>query len=213
MVVLMFLYTLKLRVKRPGGLLETPLQLGNPEKNLYLQSGNLKRFPARYPVAASLPFFGEWEVSQGHDGEITHKGAWGNAWDFIISDYRSRQFKEKGDFAEDYFCFCKAIVAPFDGTMAEVVSSIPDNIIGDVDIRNNLGNTVILKRWRSSLLHKFHRKEGVTTLLVFSGIVQSSPQLCSQLQNPGPDTGQHDVRRSTEIYPGFYCSGLSVFKS
>lgn len=163
MVVLMFLYALKLREKRPGGLLETPVQLGNPEKNLYLQSGNLKRFPARFPVAASLPFFGEWEVSQGHNGEITHKGAWRNAWDFIITDKNGKQFKGSGDFPEDYFCFGKAITAPSDGTVMEVVNSIPDNIIGDVDTKNNWGNTIILKHSDyifSKLSHlKYHSVE------------------------------------------------------
>ena len=163
MVVLMFLYALKLREKRPGGLLETPVQLGNPEKNLYLQSGNLKRFPARYPVAASLPFFGEWEVSQGHNGEITHKGAWRNAWDFIVTDKNGKQFKGTGDFPEDYFCFGKAITAPFDGTVMEVIHSIPDNIIGDVDTKNNWGNTVIIEHSYgifSKLCHlKYHSVE------------------------------------------------------
>jgi urea transporter/murein DD-endopeptidase MepM/ murein hydrolase activator NlpD len=145
MIVLTFLYALKLREKRPERLLETPVQLGNPEKNLYLQSGNMKRFPARFPIAASLPFFGEWEVSQGHNGEITHKGAWRNAWDFIITDKNGKQFKGSGDFPEDYFCFGRAITAPYDAMVMEVINSIPDNIIGDVNTKNNWGNTVILK--------------------------------------------------------------------
>lgn len=163
MVVLMFLYALKLREKRPGGLLETPVQLGNPEKNLYLQSGNLKRFPARYPVAASLPFFGEWEVSQGHNGEHTHKDAWRNAWDFIITDKNGKQFKGSGDYPEDYYCFGKAVTAPFDGTVVEVINSVQDNIIGDVNTKNNWGNTVILKHSHdiySKLSHlKYHSIE------------------------------------------------------
>ena len=163
MVVLMFLYALKLREKRPGGLLETPVQLGNPEKNLYLQSGNLKRFPAKYPVAASLPFFGEWEVSQGHDGEHTHQGAWKHAWDFIVTDKNGKQFKGAGDYAEDYFCFGKAITAAFDGTVIEVVNSVQDNIIGDVDTKNNWGNTVIIEHSHgiySKLSHlKYHSVE------------------------------------------------------
>jgi urea transporter/murein DD-endopeptidase MepM/ murein hydrolase activator NlpD len=163
MVVLMFLYSLKLSEKLPVGLLETPIQLGNPEKNLYLQSGNMKRFPSRFPVAASLPFLGEWEVSQGHDGEITHKGAWRNAWDFIITDKNSKQFKGSGDFVEDYFCYGKVITAPFEGTVMEVVNSVQDNTIGDVNTKNNWGNTVILKHSNtiySKLSHlKYHSIE------------------------------------------------------
>jgi urea transporter/murein DD-endopeptidase MepM/ murein hydrolase activator NlpD len=144
-VVLMFLYSLKLREQRPKRLIETPVQLGKPEMNLYLYSGNMKRFPSAYPVSASLPFYGEWTVSQGHSGEITHKGAWRHAWDFIINDSNGKQFKGSGDFAEDYFCYGKAVLAPFDGTVIEVVNHIQDNVIGDVNTKENWGNTVILK--------------------------------------------------------------------
>lgn len=167
MVVLVFLYALKLREKRSVRLLETPVQLGNPEKNLYLQSGNQKRFPSSYPIAASLPFFGEWEVSQGHNGEITHRGAWQHALDFVVTDKHGKQYKGSGEFAEDYYCFGKAITAPFDGVVMEVINSIPDNKIGDVDTKNNWGNTVIIQHTfylYSKLSHlKFHSvdvKEG-----------------------------------------------------
>jgi urea transporter len=144
-VVLMFLYALKFREQRPKSLIETPVQLGNPEKNLYLHSGNINRFPAAYPVSASLPFFGEWTVSQGHNGEHTHKDAWRHAWDFIITDRSGKQFKNTGDFAEDYFCFGKAVIAPFDGIVIEAVNTIPDNTIGNVNTKQNWGNTVIIK--------------------------------------------------------------------
>ena len=144
-IVLIFLYSLKLREHRSKHLVETPVQLGNPEKNLYLYSGNLKRFPSAYPVSASLPFFGEWTVNQAHNGEYTHKGEWRHAFDFVIIDHHSKQFKGSGDFVEDYYCFGKSIVAPFDGTVVEAVNNIPDNGIGDVDTKNNWGNTVIVK--------------------------------------------------------------------
>lgn len=145
MVVIMFLYALKLREQRPRKLVETPVQLGNPEKNLYLYSGNLKRFPAAYPVSASLPFFGEWTVNQAHNGEHTHKGAWRHAWDFVITDRAGSQFKGSGDFAEDYYCFGKAVLSPFDGVVAEVVNNIHDNRISDINTANNWGNTIIIK--------------------------------------------------------------------
>ncbi|MDX1284818.1 MAG: urea transporter, partial [Draconibacterium sp.] len=106
-IVLMFLYALKLREVRPKKLLETPVQIGKPEKNLYLYSGNMKRFPAAYPVSVSLPFMGEWKVSQGHNGELTHKGEWRHAWDFIITNANGGQYKNAGDLPEDYYCFGK----------------------------------------------------------------------------------------------------------
>ncbi len=145
MVVLMFLYALKLREKRPKYLLETPVQLGKPEQNLYLHSGNIKRFPSAFPISASLPFYGEWKVSQAHNGEHTHQGAWKNALDFIIVDANDTQFKNSGDFAENYFCFGKAILAPFDGMVIEAINNIHDNKIGDINTRENWGNTVIIK--------------------------------------------------------------------
>jgi urea transporter len=188
-VVLGFLYALKLREKGPAELLETPVQLGNPEKNLYLQSGNMKRFPARFPVAASLPFFGEWTINQGHDGEITHKGAWRNAWDFIVTDKNAKQYKGSGDFVEDYFCFGKSVIAPFDGTVIEVVNSIQDNIIGDVNTRNNWGNTVIVKHTNyifTKLSHlKYHSVE------VKAGDVVKQGQLLARCGNSGRSPYPH----------------------
>ncbi|MGD9931013.1 MAG: urea transporter [Mangrovibacterium sp.] len=144
-IVLSFLYALKLREQRPLHLIETPVQLGKPEKNLYLYSGNMKRFPSAYPVSAVMPFYGEWMVSQAHNGEHTHKGAWRHAWDFIIVNREGQQFKNSGDYAEDYYCFGKAVLAPAAGTVAEVINHVPDNIIGDVNIRENWGNTVVIK--------------------------------------------------------------------
>jgi urea transporter len=162
-IVLMFLYALKLREVRPKKLVETPVQLGNPEKNLYLYSGNLKRFPAAYPVSASLPFYGEWTINQGHNGEQTHKGAWRHAWDFVITNKNGAQFKGSGDFHEDYFCFGKAVLAPFDGTIVEAVNNVEDNTISDINTKANWGNTVIIKHndyLFAKLSHlKFHSVE------------------------------------------------------
>lgn len=144
-IVLMFLYALKLREQRPRGLVETPVQLGKPEKNLYLHSGNMKRFPAAFPVSAALPFFGEWKVSQAHNGEYTHKGAWRHAWDFVITNRQGLPYKNSGDLPEDYYCFNKSVLAPAGGTVEEVINNVPDNTIGDVNTKNNWGNTLIIK--------------------------------------------------------------------
>lgn len=189
MVVLMFLYALKLREHRPVHLVETPVQLGNPEKNLYLYSGNLKRFPMAYPVSASLPFYGEWTVSQAHNGEHTHKGLWRHAWDFIITDRKGSQYKGSGDFAEDYFCFGKAVLSPSNGIVAEVVNNIPDNRIGDVNTANNWGNTVIIKHndyLYAKLSHlKYHSIE------VKSGDVVKKGQLVGRCGNSGRSPYPH----------------------
>ncbi len=188
-VVLMFLYALKLREQRPRKLVETPVQLGKPEKNLYLYSGNMKRFPAAYPVAASLPFFGEWTINQGHSGEYTHKGAWRHAWDFIINDRNGKQFKAAGDFVEDYYCFGKAVLSPFDGIVIEAINHIPDNKIADVNTKNNWGNTVIIKHndyLYAKLSHlKYHSLEVKVGDLVKKG------QLLAKCGNSGRSPYPH----------------------
>ena len=188
-VVLMFLYALKLREKRPRSLVETPVQLGNPEKNLYLFAGNLKRFPAAYPVSASLPFMGEWTVSQGHSGEYTHKGEWRHAWDFVITDRNGQQYKDSGDFHEDYFCFGKAVLAPFDGVVVEAVNHIEDNVIGDVNTRENWGNTIVIKRndyLYAKLSHlKYHSLE------VKAGDTVKKGQLIGRCGNTGRSPYPH----------------------
>ncbi len=188
-IVLMFLYALKLREQRSRYLIETPVQLGEPEKNLYLYSGNMNRFPAAYPVSAALPFFGEWTVSQGHNGDFTHKGAWRQAWDFVINDSGGQQFKNEGDFADDYYCFGKAVLAPADGTVAEVINSITDNAIGDVNTKDNWGNTVILKHndfLYSKLSHlKYHSVE------VKPGDLVKKGQLIARCGNSGRSPYPH----------------------
>lgn len=188
-VVLMFLYALKFREQRPKSLIETPVQLGKPEKNLYLHSGNMKRFPAAYPVSASLPFFGEWTVSQGHDGEFTHKGAWRHAWDFIINDKNGKQFRNSGDFHEDYFCFGKAVLAPFDGIVIEAVNTVQENIIGNVNTKENWGNTVIIKHndyLYAKLSHlKYHSVE------VKVGDIVKKGQLLGRCGNSGRSPYPH----------------------
>jgi urea transporter/murein DD-endopeptidase MepM/ murein hydrolase activator NlpD len=188
-VVLSFLYALKLREKRPRKLIETPVQLGKPETNLYLYSRNIKRFPVVFPVSAALPFYGEWTVSQGHNGKHTHKGAWRHAWDFIVTDSQGQQFKNSGDFAEDYYCFDKAILAPADGTIAEVVNHIPDNAIGDINTKDNWGNTVIIKHYEhlySKLSHlKFQSVE------VKSGDSVNKGQVIGRCGNSGRSPYPH----------------------
>ena len=92
-----------------------------------------------------LPFYGEWTVSQAHDGEYTHREAWKHAWDFVITDSKNKQFSGSGDLLADYYCYDKNIIAPSDGTVEHVVDNIPDNTIGDVNIKDNWGNTVIIK--------------------------------------------------------------------
>ncbi len=145
LVVLIFLYSLKLRIVPNLKLGEVILQLNNPEKNLYFHRQARQRFKWLEFLPVSLPFHGEWNVAQAHHGEITHKGEWAHAWDFIILDKEEKQFKNEGNLPEDYYCYNKFIVAPANGVIADLVDGIEDNEIGDVNIIHNWGNSVVIK--------------------------------------------------------------------
>ncbi|MEE4114806.1 MAG: urea transporter [Marinilabiliaceae bacterium] len=143
-IVLLFLYILKFRIKPSESLAEVVIQQNSPEKNLYSYTNAISRFrPGLERI--KLPFYGSWTVSQGHDGDITHKGEWRHAWDFIITDAGNSQFKNEGKLLEDYYCYGKPVVAPADGEVVYMIDNIPDNSLGVPNVKENWGNTVIIR--------------------------------------------------------------------
>jgi urea transporter len=163
MIVLLFLYVLKFRIKPSKKLTEVVIQQNSPEKNLYSWENDVERF--RYDmVPMRLPFYGTWFVSQGYDGTMTHKGSWKHALDFIIINQEGKQFKGKGDIPEDYFCFNKPVLAPADGYIESVTDNIDDNIIGKPNIRENWGNTVIIKHNSHTYSSLSHLRRGSITV-------------------------------------------------
>jgi urea transporter len=159
-VVLLFLYALKFRTKPSAGLSEVYIQQNSPEKNLYSWHNHMLRFREEDKTAVKLPFLGKWTVSQGHSGELTHRAEYRHAWDFVITDLEGQQFSGKGDFVEDYYCYNKPVLAPADGTVEFVEDTIEDNLIGDANIRENWGNTVIIRHEDDLFSSLSHLKKG-----------------------------------------------------
>jgi murein DD-endopeptidase MepM/ murein hydrolase activator NlpD len=110
---------------------------------MYLNSNHRFKDYSMYPIR--LPFYGEWKVSQGHNGDMTHKSKWRNAWDFVIVDTDGNTYRDYGYKLDDYYCYNKAILSPYDGYVEEVIDGIPDNEIGDVNVEENWGNTIIIR--------------------------------------------------------------------
>jgi urea transporter len=160
LVVLLFLYALKFRIKPSTHLAEVLIQHNSPEKNLYAFHNDVVRFHHHDKVPLKLPFLGQWTVSQAHDGEYTHRDEFRHAWDFVITDTEKRQYRGSGDLLTDYYCFDKLVVAPADGTVELVVDRIPDNIVGEVNLKDNWGNTVIIKHDGHLYTSLSHLKEG-----------------------------------------------------
>ncbi len=143
-VVLLFLSAMGLRYKSSGLQLVT-LQQFSPEKNHYKYYNSLDRFSSDTYFHISLPITGEWRVSQGYDGEHTHKGEWAQALDFDVIDGQNSTFKAPGIQLKDYYCYDLPVNAPANGWIVDILDGIKDNEIGDVDLENNWGNTVIIK--------------------------------------------------------------------
>lgn len=144
-VVLLFLYALKFRTSPAKNLAEVYVQQNSPERNLYSFHNHMLRFHQSTDKPILLPFLGKWTVSQAHNGEHTHKDEFRHAWDFLITDLDGKQFSGKGDYVEDYFCYGKPVLAPADGTVEYITDNIEDNIIGQANVKDNWGNTVIIR--------------------------------------------------------------------
>ncbi len=164
LVVFLFIYSLKFREKYSYSLSEVYFQYNAPEKNLYIFLNNKERFRFKLFTPIKLPFFGHWKVSQGHDGEHTHKGPYRYAWDFNIEGPDGNQYKNEGDYPEDYYCFNKPVIAPEDGVVENVTDGIADNIIGKPNLIDNWGNTVIIKHRNGIYTKLSHLKKGSITV-------------------------------------------------
>ncbi len=160
LVVLLFLYALKFRIRDSTTLSEVLIQHNSPEKNLYAFHNDVIRFRQHKKVAVKLPFLGTWTVSQAHDGEFTHRDEFRHAWDFVITDAEQRQFRGAGDLLTDYHCFDKLVLAPADGTVEFVLDRVPDNVVGEVNLKDNWGNTVIIRHNNHLYTSLSHLKEG-----------------------------------------------------
>jgi urea transporter/murein DD-endopeptidase MepM/ murein hydrolase activator NlpD len=144
-VVLLFLYILKFRIHTKKQPQIVAIQHFSPEKNLYAQLNFNERFSNATYVNIVLPVYGQWKTTQAHDGDITHKEEWRHAWDFEIENENGETFKNAGQSVKDYYCYDKPILAPADGHVVEVMNSVPDNRIGDMNLKYNWGNTIVIQ--------------------------------------------------------------------
>jgi urea transporter/murein DD-endopeptidase MepM/ murein hydrolase activator NlpD len=143
-VTISLLYFFMLR-KSPGKLQLTALQNYSPETNLYQFLNGEDRLKDFKYINLSLPFMGAWTVSQGYEGEITHKGDWQHALDFVLKDIDDKNYELPGIKPEDYYCFNKPVLAVGDGLVQEVINHVEDNVIGQVNLQQNWGNTIVIK--------------------------------------------------------------------
>ncbi|MFH2143858.1 MAG: urea transporter [Bacteroidota bacterium] len=160
LVVLMFLYIPKLRTSASKRIVETTVQHFSPEKNLYFYKNAFQRFKdaGRFPV--KLPFMGTWRITQAHNGELTHKDDWRHAWDFEIFDTENKSYKDEGRLLTDYYCYDKPVIATLNGYVEEIVDEISDNDLGEINMNDNWGNTIIIRHSTYLFSKHCHLKPG-----------------------------------------------------
>lgn len=143
LLTVLFLFTLNQRKTQPFLHLAL-VQYYNAEKAVYKYLSSLQRFRNAHLAKVALPFWGEWKVSQGYEGKITHLGDWSKALDFVITDGEGKTYSEPGLHREDFFCYDKPVLAPLDGYVYDIVNHVEENDISGVNTGQNWGNTIIL---------------------------------------------------------------------
>lgn len=141
--VLAVLLAMRQRV-RDGAPKAVDFLLGTPEENLSYLRTRLARFGAHYVVRFRAPFLGRWTCTQGVDGQESHFGPWRYALDFEVLGDDGSAFRGAGKKLEEFHCYRLPVVAPADGTVVQVTDNVPDNSVGETNLRENWGNLVML---------------------------------------------------------------------
>ena len=110
------------------------IQYFSAEKTIYKYLNSIQRFKYEHLYKISLPFFGEWNVSQGYNGKITHLGDWSKALDFVIVDSKSNTYRERANAREsftrdNFYCYNKEIYAPYDGYVYDIINTVEEMIL------------------------------------------------------------------------------------
>ncbi len=142
LTTLVFLMALRTRLSIAPPWLAT--QSGMPEQNYERARLARVRNGAVDSVPLLLPVLGRWQIYQGFDGEHTHRPPWQHALDFHISE-DGRSFRGSGTRLEEFHCFGLPVLSPAHGQVARVRDYLADNAPGEVDIRNNWGNFVLIR--------------------------------------------------------------------
>lgn len=117
---------------------------GPPEINYERSRLAVVRNGGQRSIPLLAPFFGEWNIYQGFNGNHTHKSPWQHALDFFkLEDEKS--FSSNGENLQDYFCYGVPVLSPVYGVVVRVVEDVPDNKPGEINTRNNWGNLLLIR--------------------------------------------------------------------
>ncbi|MDD3532420.1 MAG: urea transporter [Candidatus Cloacimonetes bacterium] len=158
-VVIGLIYSLRLRLQHRSPILND-YGILHPEKALDAYLSRYRRFVSTGVPQLQMPVTGQWLVTQGHNGEHTHKKDWAMAWDFEIEDTKGKKYSQDPDDLSDYYCYGKSVYAAAAGYVSKVVVSIPDNPIGEANTMDNWGNYISIDHGYGFYSLYAHMKEG-----------------------------------------------------
>ena len=140
-----------------------------------------------------LPFKGEWFVFWGGDTkELNYHSeniAQKNAFDIVIIDSDNKTHKSEGNTNEDYYAFGQEIITPCDAIVIDVIDGVLDNVPGEMNKMNIMGNSVILKTANNEYLFFAHFKQG--SIKVKSGETIKSGETLGLCGNSGNSSEPH----------------------
>lgn len=139
-----------------------------------------------------LPFKEEWTVFWGGTTvEQNYHVAYKNqkyAYDIVIME-NGKTFKTDGKTNDDYYVFGKDIIAPCDAKVVQVITGVKDNIPGELNPKQFLGNAIILETEKAEFIAMAHFKE--KSIVVKEGDQVKAGQLLGQCGNSGNSSEAH----------------------
>lgn len=147
----------------------------------------------RNSTSLLLPFNDTWNVFWGGDTKDLNyhidNEAQKNAFDFLIIDKSGKSYKTDGKTNEDYYAFGKEVIAPCNGEIVLVIDGVKDNVLGQMNLFDVGGNTIVLKTENSEYLVFCHFKH--QSIKVKEGQKVEQGQLLGLCGNTGHSSEPH----------------------
>lgn len=159
-----------------------------PEESLRRQKMAQVRGVDPASLALRPPFAGRMAVSQGFDGAHTHRGAWRYALDFVRTE-NGLSYGGNGNRLEDFHCFDQAVLSPAWGVVIACRNDIPDNFPGEMNLRDNWGNHVLIGLSSGESVLLAHLRQA--TVCVFPGQAVVPGQVIGRCGNSGRSLQPH----------------------
>lgn len=159
LIVLGMVFALRLRLRQNSPIIND-YGILHPEKALDTYLSRYNRFQSAGIPQIHMPVTGQWLVTQGHNGEHTHKREWAYAWDFEIEDASGKRYSDSASEIRDYYCYGKPVYAAAAGEVVKIVNSVADNPIGTMNTRDNWGNYITIHHGYGFYTLYAHLKSG-----------------------------------------------------